>query len=369
VTQTFVSNQEIILEARRNLEQGPWDYLVSGAESETTMRRNRLGFDRIALRPRVLRDVSRVDPSTTFLGHRLRIPVMLSPIGVLELYAEEGAVASAKAAAEFGTIQVLSSGARPGWEKTAASTTAPKVFQFSARGDMFGGGDGTQSTGGLIADAVKAGYVAVCLTTDTSGPSPKFGRRVERALLNRFKPPRMIEPDGRGKATRTWDTVDRIKEIAGVPLLVKGIATGEDAAIAVEHGVDVLWVSNHGGRNLDHGRGTIQMLPEIVQAVAGRAAVVLDGGIQRGGDVLKAIALGANAVAIGKLQGFGLAAAGVAGLVRVLEILEEEMAGTMASLGISRLDELDRSFVCAAEHVTWPHEMSQFVHLGEGRVR
>ena len=163
--------------------------------------------------------------------------------------------------------------------------------------------------------------------------------------------------------------MDRIKDFAGLPFLVKGIATAEDAALAVEHGVEVIWVSNHGGRQLDHGRGTIEVLPEIVQAVGGNAQVVLDGGIQRGSDVVKALALGANAVAIGKLQGWGLAAAGADGLVRVLELLEEEIQIAMALLGITRLDQLDASYLCAAEPVTFPHEMSAFVNLPANQIR
>jgi isopentenyl diphosphate isomerase/L-lactate dehydrogenase-like FMN-dependent dehydrogenase len=150
---------------------------------------------------------------------------------------------------------------------------------------------------------------------------------------------------------------------------VKGIATAEDATIAVDHGVDVVWVSNHGGRQLDHGQATIDMLPEVAQAVNGRAQIVLDGGIQRGTDVLKAIALGANAVAIGKLQGWGLGAGGEAGLFRTLELLEEEIAIDMALIGVTSLDQLN-----AATHLTTvasvmlPHEMSSWSHIEGGRL-
>ena len=163
--------------------------------------------------------------------------------------------------------------------------------------------------------------------------------------------------------------MDRIRDFAGLPFMLKGIATAEDAAIAVEHGVEAIWVSNHGGRQLDHGRGTIEMLPEITQAAAGKAQIILDGGIQRGSDVLKACALGANAVAIGKLQGWGLAAGGVEGLVRVLELLEEEMRIAMGLLGVTRLGELNPSYLCAAEPVALPHEMSAFANLPDGRLR
>ena len=163
--------------------------------------------------------------------------------------------------------------------------------------------------------------------------------------------------------------MDRIKELAGLPFLLKGVATAEDAAIAVQHGVDVVWVSNHGGRQLDHGLGSIEVLPEIVQAVAGRAQIMLDGGIQRGSDVLKALALGANAVAIGRLQGWGLAAGGTAGVVRVLELLEAEMIVAMGLLGVTSLDQLTPAYVGKAEPVTFPHEMSAFAHIPGGQVR
>ncbi|MDA1035322.1 MAG: alpha-hydroxy acid oxidase, partial [Chloroflexi bacterium] len=146
------------------------------------------------------------------------------------------------------------------------------------------------------------------------------------------------------------------------------IATAKDAAIAVEHGVDVVWVSNHGGRQLDHGRGAMDTLPEIVAAVDGKAEVVLDGGIQRGTDVIKAVAMGAKAVAIGKLQGWGLAANGQAGVVRVLEILEEEIRIAMGLIGITRMDELTADHLCAAEPVTTPHEMSAWVNMPGGRL-
>ena len=142
----------------------------------------------------------------------------------------------------------------------------------------------------------------------------------------------------------------------------------DDAAIAVQHGVDVVWVSNHGGRQLDHGRGSMDTLPEIVAAVDGKAEIVLYGGIQLGSDVVKAVALGAKAVAIGKLQGWGLGANGTAGLTRVLEILEDEITITMRLLGITCLDELTANHLCAAEPVTAPHEMSAWVNMPGGRL-
>ena len=146
------------------------------------------------------------------------------------------------------------------------------------------------------------------------------------------------------------------------------MGTAEDAVLALEHGVDVVWVSNHGGRQLDHGMGTMDMFREVVEAVDGNASVVLDGGIQRGSDAVKAVALGAKAVAIGRLQGWGLAAAGIQGLVRVLEILEEEIVIAMALLGVLSMDQLSPAYVCKGEAVTAAHEMSTWVNMPAGRI-
>jgi isopentenyl diphosphate isomerase/L-lactate dehydrogenase-like FMN-dependent dehydrogenase len=354
----YVSNQEIIQAAHRNLPQDVWDYLTGGAESETTMRRNRMGFDCLALRPRVLVDVSKVDTSTTFLGQKLRIPVMMAPIGSLQTITPEGGVAVAKAAAEFGTMNFVSSVTQPSLEDIAASTNHPKIFQLYIRG-------GLDWCAEIVGRVKKAGYIALCLTVDTA----HYSRR-ERPLLNRWQPPSRHREAGRiYQAMLTWEMADAIKKIAGMPLIIKGIATAEDAKLAVEHGVDVIYVSNHGGRQLDHGRGTIDTLPEIVEAADGKADIVLDGGVTRGTDIVKALALGAKAVTIGKLQGWGLGAGGKEGLVRVLELLEEELIVDMALLGVTHIDQIRPNYVCSAQPVAFAHEMSAFCHIPGGQLR
>ena len=295
----FISNEEIIQEARRRVDQGAWDYLVGGSESETTLRRNRLAFDRIAFRPRILVDVSHIDPSTTFLGQQLRIPAILAPIGSLQVFHPEAAVASTRAATEFRIMHAISSVTQPALEETAAATPTPKIFQLYVHGDM-------KWTEDIIGRVKQAGYAALALTVDVA----HYSRR-ERPMLTRYQPPtRRVgqAPDRRHQASLTWETMDMIKEMAGLPFMVKGIQTAEDAAIAVQHGVDVMWVSNHGGRQIDHGLGSMDTLPEIVQAVQGKARIIVDGGVQRGTDILKAVALGADVVALGRLQGWGLAA-------------------------------------------------------------
>ena len=347
----YVTTQEIITQARRNLSQHVWHYLTGGAESETTMCRNRLALDSLALRPRVLVDVSKIDPSTTFLGHRLRIPVMLAPIGSLQLMTPEGAVAVARAAHEFGTVSFVSSVTQPSLEETAAATLHPKFFQLYVQGDM-------RWIETLLTRVKNAGYQALCLTVDTA----YYGRR-ERQMMDRWLPPSRRLSGYEHRSAITWETMAAIKEFAGLPFILKGVATAEDAILAIEHDVSAVYVSNHGGRQLDHNRGTLEMLPEIVQAVAGRAAVVVDGGIVRGNDVLKALALGAQAVAIGKLQGWGLGAGGQQGLVRVLEILESEMITSMALLGVTRIDQLKPGDVCKSQPTALSHEMSAFAHM------
>ncbi len=352
----FVTNQEVIVAARANLDQNAWDYLTGGAESETTMRRNRLGLDSLAFRPRILVDVSSIDTSTTFLGHRLRIPVMLAPIGSLQLLTPEAGVAVAKAAEEFGTINFVSSVTQPSLEKIAAAARTPKIFQLYVAGDL-------KWVESLLARVKNAGYGALCLTVDTA----IYGRR-ERQMMDRWLPPSRRQTGYEYRTALTWETMDAIKEIAGLPFILKGVATAEDAAIAVEHGVSAVYVSNHGGRQLDHGRATIEMLPEIVDAIGGKAEIVLDGGIARGSDVVKAIALGAKAVAIGKLQGWGLGAAGKEGLVRVLELLENEITVTMGLLGATRVDQLKPAHLCKAQPTGPAHEMSAFPHVPGGRL-
>ena len=352
----FVTNQEIIIAARRNLTDNVWHYLTGGAESETTMRRNRFGLDSLAFRPRALADVSKVDPSTTFLGQNLAIPVMLAPIGSLQSITPGGGATVAKAAAEFGTINFVSSVTQPSLEEIAAASAKAKIFQLYVQGDL-------KWVENLLARVTCAGYSALCLTVDTA----HYGRR-ERQMMDRWLPPSRRGVGYEYRAGLTWDTLDAIKEMAGLPFILKGVATAEDAVLAVEHGVSAIYVSNHGGRQLDHGRATIDMLPEIVDAVRGRAEIVLDGGIVRGSDVVKAIALGARAVAIGKLQGWGLAAAGQAGLVRVLEILRDETVTTMGLLGITKLDQLDLNHLGKVEAIPPAHEMSAFAHMPGGRL-
>ena len=316
-----------------------------------------MAFDRVAFRPRVLVDVSEVDPSTTFLGQNLRIPVMLAPVGSLQVFNPEGGAAVSRASGKFGTVHVVSSVTQPSLEEISDAVDSPKVFQLYIHGDW-------EWTKEMIDRSKDAGYKALCITVDTA----IYSRR-ERPLLSRWTPISQRSPrDPVWQASVTWESMSRIRDYAGLPFIVKGIATAEDAALAVEHGVDVVWVSNHGGRQLDHGRGTMDMLAEVVEVAGGKAEIVLDGGVQRGSDVLKAVALGAKAVAIGKLQGWGLAADGADGVHRVLEILEDEIRIAMGLIGVTSMDQLNPARVCPAEATTTPHEMSAWVNMPVNRI-
>jgi glycolate oxidase len=348
--ESFLTLQEIVAAARRNIAPGPWAYLVGATETETTLRRNRQALDAIAFRPRVLNDVSTVDSTWTFLGHRVRLPVMLAPVGGMESFAEGGAAAAARGAAQFGIPQMLSSVCQPGLEATAAAADTLRTFQLYVRGDDAWVDD-------WVRRARAHGYKAFCLTVD----SAHYSRR-ERDIAGRFaKPWRPTDPAGvTFQAALSWREVRRLKETCDLPLILKGIATAEDAEIAVQHGVDVIYVSNHGGRQLDHGLGSMAVLPEVVAAVNGRAEVWVDGGFMRGSDVVKAIALGARTVGIGRLACLGLAAAGVGGLVRALELLEEEIRICMGLLGVTSLGQITARHVTGAMPVYEPAQLSAF---------
>jgi len=346
----FQTLHEIVARARQNLNQNDWDYIVGGAETETTLRRNRLALDSLALRPRVLRDVSTIDASVTALGHRLRLPVVLAPVGSLESFHAGAAASAVRAARAFGIAHMLSSVCAPGLEKVAeAAPDAVRVFQLYVRGDEAWVDD-------HIERAIAHGYAAFCLTVDTA----IYSRR-ERDIAKRHVVAGRRRASGREfQAALDWRAVKRIKSKFAISLALKGIATAEDARIALDHGVDWIYVSNHGGRQLDHGRGTMEMLPEITAAVDGRAGIIIDGGFARGTDVVKAIAGGANLVGLGRMQCYALAAGGEAALVRMLEILDDEVRRSLGLLGVTNFAELDRSYLQLAPSASAPHALSAF---------
>jgi isopentenyl diphosphate isomerase/L-lactate dehydrogenase-like FMN-dependent dehydrogenase len=331
--QNFVSLQEIVATARKNLPQDLWDHLSGGADSETTLLRNRQALDGLALRQRVLVDVRKIDISTTLLGQKLSSPVFLAPVGGFVGFAHPlGAVNVAKAAVEHGTTAFISTAAKPGIEAAAEAVKEPLIFQLYVRADRKWVED--------ILDRAKAsGYRALCVCVDRN----YYGRR-ERDIISRA-----AVREGFGDPTfqmgLKWSDLEWMKQHWKVPLIVKGVATAEDAKLSVEHGADVVYVSNHGGRQLDHAQGTIEVLPEVVDAVAGRAEILWDGGVQRGTDVVKALCLGARAVGVGKMLGWALAASGQAGLKRMLELMDVEIRTAMGLMGVTSLAQLNPSWV------------------------
>jgi glycolate oxidase len=315
IEERFQNLHEFVTQARINLDRNNWDYLIGGSETETTLARNRLALDAIGFRPRVLRDVSGIDCSGGLFGRQLRIPVLCAPVGSLEVFEPGGGATVAAATREFGNGMILSSVSHPGLDETArAAGDGFKIFQLYVRGDA-------EWVDDHVRRAVDTGYDAFCLTVDTDS----YSRR-ERDIAKRHQRRRLRVDDARIHQARfNWRDIERIKRRCAIPLVLKGIATAEDAAIAVEHGVDCVYVSNHGGRQLDQGVGSIEVLPEVAEAVGGRATILVDGGISRGTDVVKALILGADAVACGRLYVYSLAAAGAAGMIRLFEILEDEI--------------------------------------------
>jgi isopentenyl diphosphate isomerase/L-lactate dehydrogenase-like FMN-dependent dehydrogenase len=349
----FMNLHEFVTVARQNLNRNNWDYLIGGSETETTLARNRMAIDAVGFRPRVLRDVSDVDVSKELWGKKLRIPVLCAPVGSLENFEPGGGATVGAATAEFGNGIILSSVSHPGLEETAkANGNGFKIFQLYVRGDEAWVDDHVRRSS-------DAGYDAFALTVDTDS----YSRR-ERDIAKRHERRRVRPGDARIYQARfNWKDIDRIKRLSKIPVILKGIATHEDATIAVEHGVDCVYVSNHGGRQLDQGVGSMDVLPEVVEAVAGRAKVMIDGGFYRGTDIVKAMILGADAVACGRLYVYGLAAAGREGVVRLFEILEAEIRICLSLLGVTGYAQLDKSYVRQTRTPLTPHVHSVFPHL------
>lgn len=353
----FQAPHEIVAAARERLDRNIWDYLRGGAETETTLKRNRAALDSIAFRPRVLRDVRAADPGATVYGRRMRLPVCLAPIGSLESFDPEGGVAAMRAASRFGCALMLSSVGKVRLEDVARAGDGYKIAMLYKRG-------GDDFLDAYVERAAAAGYDAFCLTVDTAW----YSRR-ERDIANRFAKPWRTGEGADWQAALNWRDIERYKRRHALPLVLKGIATAEDARIAVEHGVDTVYVSNHGGRQLDHGRGAIDILPEVVEAVGGRAAVAVDGGFSRGSDIVKAMAMGAHWVGLGRMPCYGLAAGGAAGVVRMLELLEEEARMALALLGANAYAEVAPSQLRPAAPTDPPGAFSPFPLLAPGDER
>ncbi len=340
----WLTTTELVALAKKRLTEPAWEFITGGAETETTSIRNRHALDSIAFRPRVLRNVEGASPATTFLGLKQRIPVLLAPLASMTEIDPEGALPVARAAAEFGCLMLVSPVTQPSFEEVARAAGERFALQLYTDGDEKWVVDAAKR-------AAQAGAKALCLTVDV----PTFGRRERHIHRRAAIAGRLFGAQRTGEAHRgraDWKLVEKLKRAVKLPLMIKGIQTAEDADLCVKQGVDVIYVSNHGGRQLDHCRGGIELLHEAISVARGKAQFVVDGGFMRGTDILKAVAGGAALVGIGKLQALALGAAGARGVLRMLEILETELTVNMKLLGASSLGDLDGTYLQPATAVT-----------------
>jgi isopentenyl diphosphate isomerase/L-lactate dehydrogenase-like FMN-dependent dehydrogenase len=332
------------------LEPGAFGYYAGGAGDEHALVGNVEAWRRLRLRPRVLVDVSSVSTATSVLGTPVSMPLLVAPTAIQRLAHADGEAGMARAAAHAGTVMCLSTLATttPA-EVAAAAPGAPRWFQLYVFRDRGG-------TRALVDAAVEHGYGAIVLTVD----APRLGRR-ERDFRTAFRVPAEITVPSLAAALGRWDgatplellgaidpslrwaDLEELRSYSSLPLVLKGIQTAEDAALACEHGADAIVVSNHGGRQLDAVAPTAELLPEVVEAVAGRIEVYVDGGVRRGSDVVKALALGARAVLVGRPPLWGLACDGEAGALRVLQLLRDEIELALALCGCTSVADVTRS--------------------------
>ncbi|KLJ11131.1 hypothetical protein EMPG_13582 [Blastomyces silverae] len=362
---------ELAILAQKKLPKQVWDYYASGADEENALRRNRSAFDRLLLRPRVFRDVSHVDTSTTIFGKKYPIPIGISPSAMQRLVGGNGEIDMARAAASRGTTMILSS---------HTTCTLEDVIQAPGADNP-----NRERCAQVITRAQAAGYKAIVLTVDT----PVLGNRINERKTPLVLPPHLslanihqkinnpttnVKPlkakptmnrilleartaqeaaeitrgnhDTLNDASLTWsNTMSWLRSKTNLKIILKGIMTAEDALLAIEHGADAIVVSNHGGRQLDSVPSTIEVLPEIVSAVRGRVPVIIDSGITRGSDVFKALALGADFALVGRSALWGLSYGGQEGVERVLDILERELSRTMALVGAGSIGEIGREML------------------------
>jgi L-lactate dehydrogenase (cytochrome) len=373
----IVTIEDLRTAARRRLPRALFDYIDGGAEDEVTLRDNHADFGRYRFRPRALVDVTRRDQSTTVLGVPVASPLILAPTGFTGMFWPRGEAVAARAAGRKGVIYTASTMSICPMEEIAEAATGPIFYQLYVWRDR-------DIVRMLIERAKAAGYRALVVTVDT----PVLGQRERDVRSGLALPPRLtamnvldtlrrlswlrdflthprptfgnfvgisgVSHDAISLATFTtrqfsasigWDDIEWYRSIWPGPIALKGIMSPEDARLAAERGIEAIIVSNHGGRQLDHAPSPVGVLPEIVDAVAGRAEVILDGGIRRGSDVVKALALGARACMIGKAFNYGVAALGGRGVELAIEILQKEIDRALALIGRPTLAALDRSAV------------------------
>jgi len=378
-----VNIADLRLLARRRLPRAAFDYIDGGAEAEVTLRENSRAFEDVVLRPRSAVVTSQTDLGTTVLGQDLALPVLLAPVGSCRMFYPRGEAVAARAAGAAGTAYVLSTLSGTRLEEVKAASSGPCWYQLYLCG-------GRQAALAAIARAKAAGFSALVVTIDTPVPGlrEKDLRNGVKELLsgNPFaafpyvwqflarprwlaafladgglmKFPNVVLPDGPmpyadvgtalAESVVCWDDLRWIREVWSGPIVIKGVHTADDARRAVDAGASAVVVSNHGGRQLDGVAATLRVLPEVVAAVGGRIEVLLDGGIRRGSDIVKALCLGARAVLVGRAYAYGLGAGGEAGVARAIEILRADLLRTLKLLGCASVGELDGSYVEAPPH-------------------
>jgi len=333
--ETLLSLFDFESEAHKRIPHGAWERISGGAADEITLRWNREAYDHIRLKPRILVDVSKLDTRVKLFGQELPFPILLAPTGGQRFIHPEGEMAAARGAAAANCIYVISSSASMKVEDIARSTTGPVWFQLYVQKDR-------AFTRDLVQRAEGSGCRALCVTVD----SPTFGARDREDRAKNELPEREL-PNLKGKdyldPSLTWKDIDWLRSFARRPVLLKGVLNPDDAATAVTAGVSGIIVSNHGARNLDTVPATIDALPLVVEKVAGRVPVLVDGGIRRGTDIIKAFALGASAVQIGRPYLWGLGISGAQGVTRVVEILRKEFELAMMLTGRPTIGSIDRS--------------------------
>ena len=313
--------------AKERLEKGHYDFIAGAATDEITLRRTREVLDSIVMKPRMMVDVSHRDLGTTVLGEKISFPVLLDPAGNHGAAHPDAEIATVKAAGKAGTVMALSSHSARTLEDVAEAATGPIWFQQYFFKDP-------ELTLGMASRAEEAGYTALCLTLDA-----KISPKRERNMRNNYVGP--VSPNYAQDQAATWKDLEWLAGRTKLPLVVKGIMTGEDGRLAAESGAKGMIVSNHGTRYLDTTFTTIEVLPEVVDQVNGKAEIYLDGGIRRGSDVFKALALGARSVLIGRPLFWGLAVDGEDGVSAVLEMLRSELDATMGICGCPTVDDIN----------------------------
>jgi 4-hydroxymandelate oxidase len=343
--------------AKKRLPKSVWEHVAGGSGDEITLRENIAAFARLTIVPRVLRDVTERKLGCTVLGQPIAFPVLLAPVACLRRFHPQGELAAAKAAADAGTISVVSTGACYEFKEIAKSGRGAVWLQLYAYRDK-------AVTKGLVQGAEAAGYKAICVTVDV----PVDGNRERDIRNNYFYPREMLYRNLKGLGVKglsrnmddrallafadrelrvalTWEYLEWLKSITKLPILLKGILSPSDAVQAVSAGINAIIVSNHGGRQLDGAPASIDALPGIAAAVQGRADLLLDSGVRRGTDVFRAIALGAKAVLVGRPYAYALAADGERGVARALNIIRHEFSTTMALAGCAQVSQIDSSFL------------------------